>query len=62
MLTDDVTTTHYTSTVTLVSGLNYKFKIQARNIVGYSALSSELIVRAAEVPEAPTNVITNNNV
>jgi len=39
-------------------GINYKFKIQARNAVGYGQNTSEIIVRAAKVPDAPISVTT----
>jgi hypothetical protein len=45
--------TMYTTYVPLVAGENYRFKVQARNNVGYSELSEEIIIRAAEVPSIP---------
>jgi hypothetical protein len=48
----------YTTTVPLVSGENYRFKVEARNTVGYSALSEEIIIRAAEIPSIPIGITT----
>lgn len=45
--------------MTLQVGVNYKFKVQARNAVGYSLDSSEITIRAARVPDVPTNVLTS---
>ncbi len=49
----------------ITSGNRYKFTIQAINKVGESAVSSELEVRAAVVPDrmaAPTTAISDTNV
>lgn len=57
--------TQYTTTVTLETGLNYKFKVQSRNAVGYSLDSAEVIIRAARIPDIPSNILTivnNDNV
>jgi hypothetical protein len=53
-----LTSTSHTTDFTILAGENYKFKVQARNLVGYGSLSDEIIIRAAEVPESPTNVLT----
>jgi hypothetical protein len=37
-------------------GVYYKFKVEARNSFGYSALSNEVTVFAAEIPGAPINL------
>ena len=58
------TSTSYTYSG-LVSGSNYKFKVIARNLVGTSAESSIVTIRAAKLPTAPTSVTTavsNRNV
>lgn len=47
-----ITVTSYTAT-TLTHGTTYKFKVQARNSVGYSAYSSEVSILAAQVPNTP---------
>jgi hypothetical protein len=57
-LVSGVTFTQYTTTVSVASGQNYRFKVQARNNVGYSELSEEIIIRAAEAPTNPTDVTT----
>ena len=49
---------YYSTTVTLTPGENYKFKVQARNAVGFGDFSSEIIVRSASVPEEPVFVTT----
>lgn len=58
VLDDTVTSTSYTTTVALTTGANYKFKVQARNTVGYSADSNEAIIMAAKIPDVPTDVAT----
>jgi hypothetical protein len=37
----------YQTTVTLTPGARYKFKVEARNSVGYSLLSDEVEILAA---------------
>ena len=39
--------------VSLTSGQSYKFKVQARNSVGYSEFSNEITVLAAQIPNTP---------
>jgi len=46
-LATGVTEKFYTTQVPLISGQIYKFKIQARNTVGYSQMSEELSVLVA---------------
>lgn len=46
-LVDSLTTKSYTTAVTLIQGRIYKFKVEARNTVGYSLESTELSVLAA---------------
>jgi hypothetical protein len=41
-----------------VAGENYKFKVRARNSVGFSEDSNETIIRAAALPDVPTDVQT----
>jgi len=50
-----VLTLNYVATG-LTPGLTYKFKVQARNPVGFSTDSSLLSVLAAKTPEAPLGV------
>jgi hypothetical protein len=52
-------TTTYLQPVT--PGNYYKFKVEARNAVGYSDESEVLIMLAAIIPGAPTDVITYND-
>jgi len=40
----------------LTAGTTYKFKVQGRNTFGYSALSVETSILAAQVPDAPMNL------
>ena len=43
------------------SGSNYKFKVEARNAVGYSVYSAEIDILAAIIPGAPSEPITYND-
>ena len=65
VLASGVTTTSYTAT-SLVADTLYTFKILSRNLVGNSAYSSEILIRAAARPATPTapttSVISNTNV
>jgi hypothetical protein len=53
---------YYTTVVVLVPGENYKFKVQARNAVGYGSFSDEVTIRAAKIPEMPIQVATQVDV
>lgn len=44
------------TSVTVIAGVTYKFKIKARNIVGISVESSELAILAATIPNTPSNI------
>jgi hypothetical protein len=44
------------------SGLTYKFKVEARNVIGYSLPSVQFSIKAAIVPAAPLDVMTTRNV
>lgn len=37
----------------------YNFKVEARNVKGYSAVSEPIAIRAAKVPNVPTNLANN---
>jgi hypothetical protein len=50
------------TTVTLIAGVTYKFKIAARNVVGVSVLSSELAVLAATIPNTPLDLTNDETV
>ena len=55
-----ITTTSYTTIITLTSDTVYKFKVESRNAFGYSTTySSEISVRAAKVSDAPTSLANN---
>jgi len=59
-----VTTTSYTATG-LTADTVYAFKVEARNVVGFSAESSSVSIRAAAIPStpaAPTTTRNGNNV
>ncbi len=45
----------------IIPGLTYRFRVKARNVVGFSSLSSELAIIAAVVPGAPLTVTTQNS-
>lgn len=55
-LTTQFSTTSVEPALTLQSTTPYKFKVIARNAVGYGFLSSALTVYAASVPDAPTGL------
>jgi hypothetical protein len=38
------------------SGKVYKFKVETRNIIGFSDFSEELAIKAAIIPTAPNDV------
>jgi hypothetical protein len=59
-LEEGVVPSSYSTTFHLVPGANYRFKVQARNSVGYSLLSSDVTIRAARRPDAPENITTTN--
>ena len=46
----------------LTPGVRYKFNVQARNIIGFSSLSSELNVLAAQIPDPPTDLANNPSI
>jgi Fibronectin type III domain len=55
----------YTTSVVLIAGRTYVFKVEARNSVGYSAMSAEVSILAATIPgkpSTPTTSISDNNV
>lgn len=58
LLASDISTRHYTTEVVLVPGQTYKFKVQARNDVGYSSYSVAVAILVAQLPETPTGVQT----
>jgi len=44
--------------VDIISGQTYKFKVEARNEVGYSPESAELSILAATIPVTPEAPLT----
>ena len=48
-----------TAGITLTSGRTYSFKVQSRNLVGYSLESSPISVLAAQVPNKPESPKTS---
>jgi len=51
--------------VTLTPGASYNFKVEARNSVGYSLLSSAVSIIASQIPDkpaAPTTAALGSNV
>ena len=60
ILDSGVTTTSYTAS-SLTADVVYTFKVTARNVVGYGADSSEVDVRAAATPSAPSAPSTSTN-
>lgn len=65
VLDSAVLTQRYVTTVSLIAGETYKFKVEARNDVGYSSPSQEISILAATFPDppsAPTTIISGDNV
>jgi len=52
VLASGVTTTNYTTKITLTPGTVYKFKVESRNVVGFSAPSNEvsILVEHIKIP------------
>jgi hypothetical protein len=49
-------TTQYYLAQSLTPGTTYKFKVTARNSVGSSLESEEVVILAAKIPDAPLNL------
>jgi FKBP-type peptidyl-prolyl cis-trans isomerase 2 len=43
----------------LTAGTTYKFKVQARNAYGLSEFSTEVLILVAQIPDAPTDIVTS---
>lgn len=43
----------------LTAGTTYKFKVQSRNEYGLSQFSEEVLILVAQIPDAPTNIVTS---
>ena len=50
-LAEGVVPMNYQTTITLTPGATYRFRVQARNSVGFSLPSSEVAILAARVPD-----------
>jgi hypothetical protein len=50
-LATGVTERFTTTVVPITAGASYKFKVEARNSVGYSSFSSVVTILAAEIPD-----------
>jgi hypothetical protein len=61
VLDDTVTQQEYITQVSLIAGETYKFKIEARNEVGYSSPSQEIAILAATYPDPPMAPTTSVN-
>jgi len=48
----------YTTALTLVEGRTYSFKVEARNAVGFSAMSTSVSILAGQPPSTPAAPIT----
>ena len=60
VLSTGVTSTSYSTTNALVPNTNYKFKIESRNVFGFSSsYSNEVVILAAMIPNAPSNLANN---
>ena len=55
-----ITLTSYTQSVQ-TEGASYKFRVRARNEIGFSAYSSVFQILAAVVPDEPTSFIRDEN-
>jgi hypothetical protein len=59
-LVSGLTDTAYTDSG-LTQGLTYQFKVEARNIYGFSVYSNTVTILAAQVPAQPTPPVTTWN-
>jgi hypothetical protein len=57
LLASALTTKSYTATG-LTEGTSYVFKVAARNSVGVSALSNQVRILAAQIPDVPSAPLT----
>jgi len=58
ILATGVTNLFFTAS-SLQSGSTYKFKVEARNLVGYSPVSNTVTILAARPPDMPINFANN---
>ena len=59
-LQDQITVYTYTTALPLIEGNTYKFKVEARNAVGYSSYSDQIAILAAEIPGTPAAPTTTS--
>lgn len=57
LLDSAVVNEYYLTVVTLVADVNYSFKVSARNAVGSGDLSDAILIKAAEVADAPLALV-----
>lgn len=49
-----------TLTVTgLINNLNYSFKVEARNVVGFGQISPAVVILSARIPDTPASLFNN---
>ena len=58
VLASGLTSRTYTTTVPLTPGASYNFKVEARNSVGYSNLSTARSIIASQIPDKPNAPVT----
>jgi len=58
-LATGVVSKSYQTTITLTAGATYRFKVEARNSVGYSLKSTEYAILAAQPPNKPATPVTS---
>jgi hypothetical protein len=56
MLEETVLTDYYQTTISLIAGETYTFKVTSRNTVGDSNLSEVIVILAAKPADAPQNL------
>ena len=54
-----ITTTSYTTIITLTSNTVFKFKVESRNAFGFSDYSNEVTILQAEKPLKPADPVTS---
>lgn len=52
VLASGITVTSFVAS-SLQPGFTYKFKVESRNLVGYSVYSNEAVILAAKIPDQP---------
>ncbi len=58
VLASGLTSRSYTRTVPLTPGASYNFKVEARNSVGYSNISTARSIIASQIPDKPNTPVT----